>query len=209
MISGLLLIISTVNSKIVQGYAAINHQSLESTKCGDKKKIFRLSFSIFHTLTPSLVGWSGSCNFRNGWASKESVTLCRNDTWNLMSVPFRKVKLLFPVMVTWPLLNRFIPNFRPFKSSCRRWRYLYNHIAELNYNVIIGDYLTQSCPQFSFFSVNGSIIYSGLHFWCDWFNITVLLSKYGEQQLVMVNHACGFNQSETGKQFEWITKKKH
>ena len=37
MISGLLLIISTVNSKIVQEYAAISHQSLESTKCGDKK----------------------------------------------------------------------------------------------------------------------------------------------------------------------------
>ena len=79
MISGLLLIISTVNSKIVQEYAAISHQSLESTKCGDKKK-FRLSFSIFHTVTPSLVGWSGSCNFRKGLASKESVTQCRNDT---------------------------------------------------------------------------------------------------------------------------------
>ena len=99
MISGLLLIISTVNSKIVQGYAAINHQSLESTKCGDKK--FRLSFSIFHTVTPSLVGWSGSCNFRKGLASKESVTLRRNDTHeNLMTVAFRRVKLLFPVMVT-------------------------------------------------------------------------------------------------------------
>ena len=28
------------------------------------------------------------------------------------------------------------------------------------------------------------------------------LSKFGEQQLVMVNYACGFNQSETGKYFE-------
>ena len=26
-----------------------------------------------------------------------------------------------------------------------------------------------------------------------------ILSKFGEQQLVMVNYACGFNQSETGK----------
>ena len=31
-----------------------------------------------------------------------------------------------------------------------------------------------------------------------------ILPKFGEQQLVMVNYACGFNQSETGKYFEWI-----
>ena len=99
MISGLLLIISTVNSKIVQEYAAINHQSLESTKCGDQEK-FRLSFSIFHTVTPSLVRWSGSCNFKKGLASKESVTLCLITHENLMSVAFRRLKLLFPVMVT-------------------------------------------------------------------------------------------------------------
>ena len=29
-----------------------------------------------------------------------------------------------------------------------------------------------------------------------------MLSKFGEQHLVMVNYACGFNQSETGKYFE-------
>ena len=33
-----------------------------------------------------------------------------------------------------------------------------------------------------------------------------ILSKFGEQQLVMVNYACGFNQSETGKYFELIIK---
>ena len=69
---------------------------------------------------------------------------------NLMSVAFRRVKLLFPVMVTWPFLNRFIPNFRLFKSPCKWWRYLCNHKTELNYNVIIRDYLTESCPQFCF-----------------------------------------------------------
>ena len=31
-----------------------------------------------------------------------------------------------------------------------------------------------------------------------------ILSKFGEQQLVMVIYACEFNQSETGKYFEWI-----
>ena len=56
------------------------------------------------------------------------------------------------------------------------------------------------------FSVNGSIIYSGLHFWRHWFNMTKILSKFGEQQLVMGNYACGFNQSETRKYFEWIIK---
>ena len=79
--------------------------------------------------------------------------------------------------------------------------------------------ITQSYPQV--FSVNGSIICSrlhfgchldiigsiicrGLHFWRHWFNMTKILSKFGEQQLVMVNYVCGFDQSETGKYFEWI-----
>ena len=31
-----------------------------------------------------------------------------------------------------------------------------------------------------------------------------ILSKFGEQQLVMVNYACGFNQSKAGKYFERI-----
>ena len=31
-----------------------------------------------------------------------------------------------------------------------------------------------------------------------------ILSKFGEQQLVIVSYACGFNQSETGKYFDWI-----
>ena len=63
---------------------------------------------------------------------------------------------------------------------------------------------SQSRPQV--FSVNGWIICSGLHFWRHWLNVTKILSKFGEQQLVMVNYACGFNQSETGKSkyFEWI-----
>ena len=34
--------------------------------------------------------------------------------------------------------------------------------------------------------------------------MTKFLSKFGEQQLVMVNYACDFNQSETGKYFELI-----
>ena len=61
---------------------------------------------------------------------------------------------------------------------------------------------SQSRPQV--FSVNGWIICSGLHFWRHWLNMTKILSTFGEQQLVMVNYACGFNQSETGKYFEWI-----
>ena len=79
--------------------------------------------------------------------------------------------------------------------------------------------ITQPCPQV--FSVNSSIICSGPHFWLHfdvigsiifgglhfcrhWFNMAKTLSEFGEQQLVMVNYACGFNQSETGKYFEWI-----
>ena len=35
--------------------------------------------------------------------------------------------------------------------------------------------------------------------------MTKILSKFGEQQLVMVNYACGFNQSETGKKLELLS----
>ena len=79
--------------------------------------------------------------------------------------------------------------------------------------------ITQSRPQVS--SVNGSIICgglhfwrhfdvigliicSGLHFWRHWFNMAKIRSKFVELQLGMVNYACSFNQSETGKYFEWI-----
>jgi len=51
-------------------------------------------------------------------------------------------------------------------------------------------------------------------FWRQWFNnlqrtaLLTSLAQYdrilGQQQLFMVNYACGFNQSETGKYFEWI-----
>ena len=72
--------------------------------------------------------------------------------------------------------------------------------------------VTQPCAQV--FSVNGSIIcsglgsiiFSGLHFCRHWFNMVEILSKFGEQQLVIMNYACSFNQSETGKYFEWIIK---
>ena len=54
------------------------------------------------------------------------------------------------------------------------------------------------------FNVICSIIIGRLHFWRHWFNMAKILSKFGEQQLVMVNYACGLNQSGTGKCFEWI-----
>ena len=61
--------------------------------------------------------------------------------------------------------------------------------------------ITQPCPQV--FSVNSSTICNGLHFWRHLFYMAKILSKFGEQQLVMVNYSCGFNQSETRKYFEW------
>ena len=79
--------------------------------------------------------------------------------------------------------------------------------------------ITQPCPQvfaikgsmicsglhfWRHFDVNGSIIFGGLHFWRHWLYMARILSKFGEQQLVMGKYACGFNRSETGKYFEWI-----
>ena len=62
----------------------------------------------------------------------------------------------------------------------------------------------QRAALLTHFDVIGSIIFGGLHLWRHWFNMLKILSNFGEQQLVMVNYACGFNQSETGKYFEWI-----
>ena len=65
--------------------------------------------------------------------------------------------------------------------------------------------ITQPFPRV--FSVNGSIICSRLtssvHF-SEGCTFDVIGSIFGQQQLVMVNYTCGFNQSETGKYFEWI-----
>ena len=59
-------------------------------------------------------------------------------------------------------------------------------------------------------------------FWRHWFNnfwpaaLLMSLIQYGEDSLqiwwtaaVMVNYACGFNQSKTGKYFEWIIITNH
>ena len=48
------------------------------------------------------------------------------------------------------------------------------------------------------FDVIGSIIFGRLHFWHHWSNMAKTRFKFGEQQLIMVNYACGLNQSETG-----------
>ena len=96
---------------------------------------------------------------------------------------------------------------------------IYSFLKEFRHFVFRSSNITRSCPQvfavngsiicnalhfWRHFDVNGSIIFGGLHFWRHWFNMAKILSKFGEQQLVMVNYACGFNQSETGKYFEWI-----
>ena len=103
----------------------------------------------------------------------------------------------------------FIQNISSFLKEFRKFRSL----------LFRSPNITQPCPQV--FSINGSIIcsgqhfwrhfdaigsiiFGGLHFWRHWFNMAKILSKFGEQQLVMVNYACGFNQSKTGKYFEWI-----
>ena len=108
----------------------------------------------------------------------------------------------------------FIQNISPFLKEFRHFALCFFCSAKI----------TQARPQV--FWVNGSIICSELHFWRHrfWrhrFNkmhraaLFALLaqynndffSKFGQQQLVMVNYECGFNQSETGKYFESIINK--
>ena len=64
--------------------------------------------------------------------------------------------------------------------------------------------ITQSCPRV--FSVNGSIICSGLHFWRHFDVISSIIFgglHFWRHWFNMVNYACGFNQSEAGK-YIWM-----
>jgi len=86
-------------------------------------------------------------------------------------------------------------------------------------------FLAQTCKLYSraFLSLlNGTTLCPGFlgqwfnNLWPQWFNNlqrAALLTSFvqydrilGRRQLFMVNYACGFNQSETGKYFEWIIK---
>ena len=121
------------------------------------------------------------------------------------------------------LVISYFPYFKlilcnTLKKEGRAFRNIGKNIS-LYCVISLANFRLQPCPQV--FSVNGSIIcsglhfwrhfdvigliiFGGLHFWRHWFNMAEILSKFGEQQLVMVNYACGFNQSETWKFFEWI-----
>ena len=117
------------------------------------------------------------------------------------------------------LQNSSYPTKAEFNNCYSKYFLLLKEVSPLRSLFFRSPNITQFCPQV--FSVNGSIICSGLHFWRHfnvigsinfggmqfwrhWFNMAKILSKFGEQQLVMVNYGCGFNQSETGKYFEWI-----
>jgi len=97
--------------------------------------------------------------------------------------------------------------------------------AEFNNCFIIHSkyFFAQTCKLYSrpFLSLlNGTTLCPGFlgqwfnSVWCQWFNnlqraaLLTSLVQYdkilGQQLLFMVNYACGFNQSETGKYFEWI-----
>ena len=93
------------------------------------------------------------------------------------------------------VLAMFLDNISPWNE--------YNVPRQFRYFVLTTK-TTQPRPLV--FSVNGSItcnqaaLLTSVHY-------DKILSKFGQQQLVMVNYACGFNQSETGKYFEWIKTK--
>ena len=120
------------------------------------------------------------------------------------------------------LQNSSYPTKAEFNNYCfiirSKYFLLLKRVSPLRSLFFCSPNITQPCPQV--FLVNGSIICSGLHFWHlfdiigsiisvrlhfwhHWFNLAKILPKFGEQQLVMVNYVCGYNQSETEKYFEW------
>jgi len=102
------------------------------------------------------------------------------------------------------------------------------HILRKPYSIIALLFIqnilfAQTCKLYSppFLSLlNDTTLYPGFlgqwfnDLWRQWFNnlqraaLLTSLAQYdkilGQQQLFMVKYACGFNQSETGKYFEWI-----
>ena len=95
----------------------------------------------------------------------------------------------------------FLKEFRHFALFFRSPKITQSHPQVFSVNGLIICRGQHFCHHFD---VIGSIICRGMHFWRHWFNMTKILFKFGQQQLVMVNYACGFNQSETGKCFERI-----
>ena len=129
-----------------------------------------------------------------GWGGITPSKICR--ILHILRKPNSKIALLFiqnisPLKGVLPLHSLFFhsPNIT---QPC-------TPVFSVNSSII--------CSGLHFwrhFDIIGSITFVGLHFWRHWFNMTKIFSKFGEQQLVMVNYACGFNQSEMGKYFEWI-----
>ena len=135
--------------------------------------------------------------------------------WMMLSRIWRILQIKEGVNTVWDLQNSSYPTQAKFNNCFAihsKYFPVVDGVSPFCSLFFCSPKISQSCPKV--FSVNGSIIFSGLHFWCHfdvigsiicsglhfwrhWFNIMKILSKFSELQLVMVNYACGFNQSET------------
>ena len=112
---------------------------------------------------------------------------------------FRSANILQTADVVRPqaVLTMFLDNI----SRWNEW-----NICRLSRHFVLTTETTQPRPQV--FTVNGSITCNQAalltSFWRHRFNMTKFFPNLINGRLVMVNYACGFNQSDTGKYFEWI-----
>ena len=108
-----------------------------------------------------------------------------------------------PEFNNWYLISSFLKEFRHYALFFRSPNVTQPSPQVFSVN---GSVICRGLHFWRHFDVTDSIIFGGLHFWRHWFNMAKILSKFGEQQLAMANYACGFNQSEKGKYFEWIIR---
>ena len=106
-----------------------------------------------------------------------------------------------PEFNNWYLISSFLKEFRHYALFFRS-----PNVTQPSPQVfsVKGSIICSRLLFWRHFAVIGLIIFGGLHFWRHQYGEDS--SKFGEQQLVMVNYVCGFNQSETGKYFQWIIK---
>ena len=163
--------------------------------------------------------------YRQYFACKEPLLISNywmrlSRIWRILQIKEGVIHLgLRPLWITTSLICRilhilrkpnsiiallFIQNIYSFSEGVSPFRSLFFRSPCPQVFAVNGSIICSGLHFWRHFDIFGSMIFGGLHFWRHWLNMAKILSKFGEQQLVMVNCACDFNQSETGKYFEWI-----
>ena len=133
--------------------------------------------------------------------AKRSLKIRSIMKFSLRTIPDQR--MAEKLVRTWAMLDQcnsllFIQNISSFLKEFRHYALCFSVFPLTKYNTtssqvfsVNGSIICGGLHFWCHLDVIGSIIFDGLHFWRHWFNMAKILSNFGEQQLVMVNYACG------------------